>query len=175
LKNFKLDNTSGNKYSWKAGDEIQFLFRIKDEDGNDFEIDNDGDDTTAPIPLYAVWMPNTAVTTVPFLDLWSFSLKDLKLQRGGVTILNNVINVSIREQTVVQVNMKESGNLSVCVTTLDGNVVKWLTKGHASEGVHNFKWDGTNKSGNPVARGLYFVRVVAPEIDETRKVMCVKD
>ena len=175
LKNFKLDNTSGNKYSWKAGDEIQFLFRIKDEDGNDFEIDNDGDDTTAPIPLYAVWMPNTAVTTVPFLDLWSFSLKDLKLQRGGVTILNNVINVSIREQTVVQVNMKESGNLSVCVTTLDGNVVKWLSKGHASEGVHNFKWDGTNKSGNPVARGLYFVRVVAPEIDETRKVMCVKD
>ena len=175
LQNFKLDNTSGNKYSWKAGDEVQFVFRIKDADGNDFAIDNDGDDTTEPIPLYAVWMPNTAVTTVPFLDLWSFALKDLKLQRGGVTILNNVINVNIREQTVVQVDMKEDGNLSVCVTTLDGNVVKWLSKGRVSEGIHNFKWDGTNKSGNPVARGLYFVRVVGPEIDETRKVMCVKD
>jgi hypothetical protein len=36
-------------------------------------------------------------------------------------------------------------------------------------------WDGTNAGGNPVARGMYFVRVVGPDIDEIRKVMVIKN
>lgn len=174
LYNFRLDNTSGEKYNWVNGDEIQFLFKIKDSDGNDIIIDHEGDGTSKT-PLYSVWMPNLIFPTVPFVDLWSFTMKDLRLQRGGVTILNNVINVNENEQTVVHVDMPESGNLSIYVTTIDGNIIKRLAMGNYDEGIHNFRWDGTNRSGDSVARGLYFVRVIAPGIDETRKVMCVKD
>ena len=109
-----------------------------------------------------------------FLDLWSFSLSDITRQRGGVSILNNVINAGIGEKCSVEVEMKKSGNLNIYVMTLDGNIVKRLSKGTLSAGTHYFYWDGKNNAGNPVARGLYFVRVSGSGIDETRKVMVVK-
>ena len=170
LQNFSLDNGGGGNYAWKAGDEIQFLFQI-----SGVTIDHDGDPDTPEIPLCAVWMENTNVSSIPLLDLWSFKLKDIRAQRGGVTILNNVINVNAKEQTVIQVEMPDSGNLNIYIMTVDGNVVKRLSKGQVSEGTHYYRWDGTNTAGDTVARGLYFVRVTGPEIDETRKVMCVKE
>ena len=81
----------------------------------------------------------------------------------------------MREEAVVQVEMKESGNLNVFVMTLDGNIVKRLAHGRVNAGTHYYKWNGTNVGGRSVARGMYFVRVVGPGIDETRKVMCVKN
>jgi fibronectin-binding autotransporter adhesin len=35
-------------------------------------------------------------------------------------------------------------------------------------------WDGRNSGGRIVAKGIYFIRIVAPDIDETRKVLVVK-
>ena len=163
-------------FNFAAGDEVQFMFKICDSSGTVIKIDHDGDPLTDTIPLYALWMPNPVTTNkVPFVDLWSFSIKDIKQQRGGVTILNNVINVNVREQTVVEVTTKEAGRLNVYVMTLDGNIVKKLSNGRVKAGTHYFKWDGTNNAGNAVARGLYFIRVVGEGIDETRKVMCVKE
>ncbi|HAC32447.1 MAG TPA: hypothetical protein DCF70_07470 [Treponema sp.] len=163
-------------FNFAAGDEVQFMFKICDSSGTVIKIDHDGDPLTDTIPLYALWMPNPVTTNkVPFVDLWSFSIKDIKQQRGGVTILNNVINVNVREQTVVEVTTKEAGRLNVYVMTLDGNIVKKLSNGRVKAGTHYFKWDGTNNAGNAVARGLYFIRVVGEGVDETRKVMCVKE
>jgi hypothetical protein len=163
-------------FNFAAGDEVQFMFKICDSSGSVIKIDHDGDPLTDTIPLYALWMPNPVTTNkVPFVDLWSFGIKDLKHQRGGVTILNNVINVNVREQTVVEVTTKEAGRLNVYVMTLDGNIVKKLSNGRVKAGTHYFKWDGTNNAGNAVARGLYFIRVVGEGVDETRKVMCVKE
>ena len=47
-----------------------------------------------------------------FVDLWSFKIKSIKQQRGGVTILNNVINVNAREQAVLEVNVAERLKIS---------------------------------------------------------------
>ncbi len=65
--------------------------------------------------------------------------------------------------------------MNVYVMTLDGNIVQQLEHGHISAGSHYYRWDGSNTGGSSVARGLYFVRVVGSGIDETRKVLCVKD
>nr|MCR5699043.1 T9SS type A sorting domain-containing protein [Treponemataceae bacterium] len=78
------------------------------------------------------------------------------------------------EKTVIAVEMPSDGVLSVQVLTLDGNVITNLQRGTTTAGTHYYSWNGTNRGGNKVARGLYFVRVVGPGIDETRKVMCVK-
>ena len=109
-----------------------------------------------------------------FLDLWSFTLSSITRQRGGVTILNNVIDASVGEKTAIEVDMVSSGNLNVFIMTLDGNIVQHLAKDSFKAGKHYFYWDGKNKGGSPVARGLYFVRVSGKGIDETRKVMVVK-
>jgi len=106
---------------------------------------------------------------------WSFVIAETRRQRGGVTILNNVINVNNREKVIVQVDVPSSGNIVIQVFTLDGNVVKILDRGKRGGGTYQYFWDGTNGAGNPVTRGLYFIRVVGPDMDEIRKVMVVKD
>lgn len=181
LWNYTLKNED---YGFKSGDEIQFLFKFTDAAGNDILLDNDADDFTGgsanpshPVPLYALKMPLEKINAgdFSFVDLWSFKIKSIKQQRGGVTILNNVINVNAREQAVLEVNVPEEGNLNVFVMTIDGNIVKRLNHGRVNSGTHYYRWNGTNNASKPVARGLYFVRVVGPGIDETRKVLCVKE
>ena len=105
---------------------------------------------------------------------WEFRIGELVPQRGGVTIFNNVINSRNREQTVLQVTVPKSGNLTVQVFTLDGNLVKTLARTRVNEGTYTYHWDGTNGAGNPVARSLYFVKITGPGIDEIRKVMVVQ-
>ena len=170
LWNFTFENEDSDSDSLglKAGDEVQFVFRI----GNTKIDHGDGTETY----LYSYWIPEENILRKDFsvLDLWSFSLRNFKKQRGGVSILKNVINLNENEQSVIEVDMKSSGNLNVFIMTLDGNIVRRLSKGRREAGTHFFKWNGTNLSGKSVARGLYFVRVVGPEIDETRKIMCVK-
>ena len=58
--------------------------------------------------------------------------------------------------------------------TLDGNIITYLNRGTTGAGEHYFTWNGRNRNGNIVARGMYFIRVIGSGIDETRKVMVVK-
>lgn len=162
-------------FPFASSGEYQFFFKIMDGD-SPVLIDHDGDDKTDKIPLYAFSMPKERIAMGDFLllDLWSVSISSVVKQRGGVSILNNVINPLKGERTSIEIDMKESGNLSIYVMTLDGNIIKRLSKGNVTAGTHYYYWDGKNNAGNPVARGLYFVRVAGSGIDETRKVMVVK-
>ena len=176
---FSLNSTTMENAGWKSGDQISFLFALSDANNNPVKIchapeyDSLTDTyTTEESPLFALRLKNSGNLTSA--DLWSFKLQSITKQRGGVTIFNNVINAANGEKTVVQVNMPSGGTLNVIVMTLDGNIVKYLQHGEASQGEHNYTWDGTTKSGKKVARGLYFIRVFGNGIDETRKVMVVK-
>lgn len=177
--------TSMSNAGWTSGDQISFLFGLADMSGNPIEICRNplltGASTTlaadydvlAKSPLFALRLKNPS--DISSADLWSFKLQKQKSQRGGVTILNNVINASTGEKTTLQVDMPSAGRLDVIIMTLDGDIVQYLQRGQAESGTHYFTWDGTTKSGKSVARGLYFVRVFGSGIDETRKVMVVKE
>ena len=178
---FDIGETITNQ--WTAGNQISFLFGLTNSDGTpvtimhspELDINNDKQylPTSAKMPLFA--LRQTEPDDLLSLDLWSFRLKDVVSQRGGVTILNNVINSSQREKVVVKVNQPQQGNLTVLVMTLDGSIVDYLHRGSSEAGEHFYSWDGTNRRGHSVARGMYFIRVTGPGIDETRKVMVVKD
>ncbi|MBU0956899.1 MAG: hypothetical protein KKI09_15865 [Spirochaetes bacterium] len=123
-----------------------------------------------------LWIARATDTAAPQnFDLWRYRVEDVIKQRGGVTILNNVIDSTRNERTALQLELVEAGQVSVLVFTLDGDIVKALHRGRLAAGNYTMTWDGTNTAGNPVVRGMYFVRVVAPGIDEIRKVMVVKD
>ena len=115
-----------------------------------------------------------AIAVSTSLDIWSVSLASMYQQRGGVTVLNNVINPVLQEHVKIEVNLPKASHLAMYVTTLDGRVVKTLSKDMVSQGKHYFYWDGKTSSGKYVARGMYFVRVVGSGIDETRKVLVIK-
>ena len=174
---FVIPNAEENPDSvnWKANSEIEFLFQILDSSGNPIIVDGnkDGDFTDREDhPLFAVRLSNEQ--DLSSLDLWSMNIVETQKQKGGVTILNNVINPTSSEATVLEIVLPKSGSLTVQVLTLDGNVVKVLQRGRVEEGTYTYSWDGTNNSGAAVARGMYFIRIVGPEIDETRKVMVVR-
>ena len=177
---FAIDWETLSKNGYSSGNQVSFLFGLADSDGSATKICH------APVydeisgiyklekqPLFALRLKNS--DNPASLDLWSFKLKDVALQRGNVTIFNNVIDANQGEMSVVRVNMPSEGKLDVIVMTLDGNVVRYLQHGTASAGEHNYSWNGTTKSGKKVARGLYFVRVFGNGIDETRKIMVVKN
>ena len=167
---------------WKTGNQISFLFGILNSNNEPFRIYSSpyydigtnrfNLSLSNSVPLYCLRMHN--ISDISTLDLWSFKIKSITEQRGGVTILNNVINPDKGEKTVVKVNQPVNGKLNVIVMTLDGNIVAYLNRGEALAGEHFFTWNGKNKAGNSVARGMYFVRVIGGDFDETRKVMVVK-
>ncbi|MCL2264872.1 MAG: hypothetical protein FWC22_02410 [Treponema sp.] len=106
---------------------------------------------------------------------FSFDIQDIRRQRGGVTILNNVINSNNREPVYLRYHLARPGRITIQVYTLDGTLVKSLRRNEQrAAGEWTDAWDGTNNAGRPVARGMYFIRIVAPDIDEIRKVMVIR-
>ena len=108
---------------------------------------------------------------------FSFGIHGITRQRSGVTILNNVINSDRRERVFLDFRLLRAGRVTIQVFTLDGTLVRVLEQGHrpaSGNRYHRVSWDGTNAAGRPVARGMYFIRIVAPDIDEIRKVMVVR-
>ena len=126
--------------------------------------------------LGELWVARGTVADDPTqFDLWRYGVQDLVRQRGGVTIANNVIDSNRGERTALNIDLAEAGQVTVLVFTLDGDMVVALHRGRLAAGSYTMTWNGTNGAGNPVARGMYFIRVVAPGIDEIRKVMVVRN
>ena len=166
---------------WAPGDQVSFLFGMTENDGTDvrmchspvFDYQTEEYIVKKDSPLFALRLKDPA--DILSLDLWSFRLKEMILQKGGVTILNNVINAGKGEKAVVRVDNPKTGKVDVIVMTLDGNVIEYLHRGELEAGNENyFTWNGKNRNGKAVARGMYFVRVIGNGFDETRKIMVVK-
>jgi hypothetical protein len=117
-------------------------------------------------PLAANWY--TTVTP------WTFALRDIRSQRGGVQILNNVINPDKGQVTTLQFTQGSAGNVTVTVFDLSGSIIRVLVRQNQAAGDYGITWDGTNRSGAKVTRGLYFIKVIGPGIDEIRKVLVVR-
>ena len=175
--NFDNDSLSMSN-GINSGAQVKFIFGLEDREICRVPIvtgDLSGFTVNASnkSPLFALRLKNSK--DISSLDLWSFRLKEITSQRGGVTILNNVIDTSRGDIATVKVDMSGSGSLSVIVMTLDGNVVQYLQHGTASGGEHYYSWNGKTKGGKNVARGMYFVRVIGSGFDETRKIMVVRE
>jgi hypothetical protein len=131
-------------------------------------------------PLYAARLDAPQGAAVPQdwfrrVKPFSFEIHDTTLQRGGVTILNNVINPVKGEKTYINYTLGRPGRVTISVFTLDGTLVAPLVRGGSlGAGEYRAFWDGKNQNRRDVARGMYFIRVVGPDIDEIRKVMVVK-
>jgi len=149
LKNFLIPGTDPEL---KTGNNLQFLFRLGS--------------------LYAVRGTNPADPTA--LAIWTVPLKAIRSQKNGVTILHNVIDPTQGQQTQVLYTMAKAGVVTAQVFALDGSLVRVLVRGRQAPGDYSLFWDGKNAGGTIVARGVYFVRVVAPGIDETRNILVIK-
>jgi len=154
-----------SKSNFSNGGKIEFVLRLEGKNGdpNMFIARLDVPPGVIPSDWYA------------HIRSFSFDILNTRQQRGGVTILNNVINSDKKEITYIRYNLPRPGRVTVQIYTLDGTLVKSIRRNeHREAGTYVDSWDGSNNGGRAAARGMYFVRVVGPDIDEIRKILVVK-
>ena len=129
--------------------------------------------------VYNGWLPCARLkdetgNDILSLDVWNFKIVGIQIQKGGVSIFENVVNPYKGQSATIAAHLKKSGMLTIQIMTLDGNIVRTLARSHHNAGDHFYLWDGRNNGGNPVASGMYFVRIAGPDIDEVRKILIIK-
>ena len=127
--------------------------------------------------VYDGWLPCARLRNnqdILSFDVWHFKIVGARKQRGGVSMFNNVINPNSDQNTVLEIDIKKSGFLTIQVMTIDGSIIKTIERDQKPVGRYLYNWDGKNQAGNTVARGIYFIRISGPDIDETRKVLIIR-
>jgi len=156
LENWVIPSSNSNIYNHAN---LQFFFQ----------------DSTVSPPLYYGRMTDANSPTW-YLNVrpWTIEILHVISQRANVTILNNVINPDKGQKASLYYTLPSANLVTITVFDLSGNVVAILYRGQLAAGDHSTTWNGTNQQGRAVARGIYFMRVVASGIDEYRKVLVVR-
>jgi subtilisin family serine protease len=66
------------------------------------------------------------------------------------------------------------GEVSLKIYDVQGRLVKTLFDGTKDPGIHTFVWEGRNNRGHRVSSGIYFYRMEADEVIQTRKMILLK-
>ncbi|MBN2564611.1 MAG: nuclear transport factor 2 family protein [Candidatus Eisenbacteria bacterium] len=77
--------------------------------------------------------------------------------------------------TTIAFEVPDGGaRVSLEVYDVSGRLVRTLVDGHEPAGTRTVTWDGRDDEGQPVASGIYFSRMTAPEFSETTKMILMK-
>lgn len=113
-------------------------------------VDNGGINTVRPALLS--WELN-----------WDTFTEPLQLNRNSL----NVSRGEVVKLTVVIVSARPG---SLAIHDAAGQVIRNLHDGVFAPGVQVYAWDGTNRNGDKVSPGVYFISLKAKEIRRTRKI-----
>jgi hypothetical protein len=157
LRDFILPNPASDS-EFKDGALVEFFF----------------EDAASPGLYHGRIINDSASDWYRYVRPWSFKIRDVRVQRGDVTILSNVINPTQGQTTKLHYTIDQAGMVTIQVFDLEGDIIDVLYRGRRNPGDYSTTWDGRNRGGRFVARGIYFIKVVAPGINEIRKVLVVK-
>jgi len=77
-------------------------------------------------------------------------------------------------QTTIAYHLRTASDVELTIYNVLGErVVRWVQPSQ-TVGRHHFTWDGRDTTGRPVASGLYFCRLKAGEVIQTRKMLLLK-
>lgn len=93
--------------------------------------------------------------------------------RPTALTLNNFPN-PFNPETIIKYAVPNDGAVQLTVYNALGQVVRTLVNEHQHAGEHTVRWNATNDTGQPVADGLYFYRIVTPNGDMIRKMLLLK-
>ena len=91
------------------------------------------------------------------------SLADIKI----------LANYPRKDEPLLSLTLASDTDLSVEVFDASGRKVSSLAQGSFSAGEHAIKWTATDASGKSLAKGIYFCRLITPEVDKTVKLVHV--
>jgi len=76
--------------------------------------------------------------------------------------------------TTIAFELAIPGEVSITVYDVSGRMIRSLVKGHLSSGVHEVTWNGRDRNGATAASGVYFYRLMAGDVQETRKMVLLR-
>jgi hypothetical protein len=74
----------------------------------------------------------------------------------------------------IEYTIEKGGVAEITVYDVSGRRVRTLLNQYVPAGVHEVVWDGRNDSGERVASGLFFYRLRAGEVIETKKMILLR-
>ena len=78
----------------------------------------------------------------------------------GVTVLGKAHPNPFNPSTTIEFSLAQGSHARVDVYSIDGKYVCTLVNEMKSSGSHQISWTGVNSTGEPVASGAYFFRLV---------------
>ena len=78
------------------------------------------------------------------------------------------------QSTVITLQLHQEQFVEVAVFDITGAKVRSLLSGRLSPGEHRLEWDGLGPDGQPMATGLYLVRLQVPDRFFVRKMLLLK-
>lgn len=88
-------------------------------------------------------------------------------------LVGNVPN-PFNPRTMISFDLGEAGPVRLEIFDLRGRLVRSLLDRGLPAGQHSQIWDGRSDSGGEVASGLYFYRLVAPNQNQSKKMLLVR-
>jgi len=76
--------------------------------------------------------------------------------------------------TEISFSLPSASHVQLKVFNVLGQEVQTLADGHLGAGQHVVTWNGKDAGGNQAASGVYFYRLDAGDVRETRKMMLIK-
>jgi hypothetical protein len=75
--------------------------------------------------------------------------------------------------TRIGFDLAQTGRVELGIYSVDGRLIRMLVKEQRAAGSHEVTWDGRDTEGNSVAGGVYFYKLAAPGIAESRRMILV--
>jgi subtilisin-like proprotein convertase family protein len=76
--------------------------------------------------------------------------------------------------TTIRYDLREDSKVVLKIYNILGQKIHTLLEENQPAGYHSVIWDGKNSAGIAVTSGLYFIKIVAGDFSQTRKVMMLK-
>lgn len=76
--------------------------------------------------------------------------------------------------TALRFSLAQPGRIELTVFSVDGRRVRSLASGMHAAGDHQVEWDGRDDAGRLVREGVYYARLVTPQLKQTRVVTFLK-
>jgi hypothetical protein len=76
--------------------------------------------------------------------------------------------------TIIRYEIAGTAPVSIQIFDATGARVRDLYAGTREPGIYDVSWGGMDDAGRPVASGIYFCRLVAGQVTDTRKMLLLK-
>ena len=101
------------------------------------------------------------------------SVETEKNSPASFSVLGNFPN-PFNPSTTIKFSVNSQNTVSLSIFGISGQKVRTLVNDRFTVGNHSVLWDGKDETGNAVSSGIYFYRIMAGNLAETRKMMLVR-